>query len=1148
MGAKYKITKEECRHLFGILEMITEGNWHNIYAKLGLRQGSNKNFTCINESAHGDKADAHPSMSIDNQTGTWHCFACQTKGNFQSYWRDYIKGNAPHGDSYTDFIIDFFGLSSRIKLPGHKSSDDEIAKDLPGIQEAYDKFQADYQTKNNHPHILSGAHEKIEKEIHVLDMKIVEEHHARLNQYDSVVKYLLEERGITRAVIDKFMIGVDEHGYIVFPQIDTEGNLRNIKTYNPKGNQKYKWLFPYKGYDTIPSPMNNFTYSKIYFFEGEPDVYCALSRGGMDGAVTLGSAANINLSRTFSPEEMTHTFKNKEIVICLDSDPAGIEAANKLANQLYSYAKQIKIIDLNVSDINPYGLDPEVMIDIKDDKGNVVKQKRAEKDFTDFLKKNGPWEQGARRFKILEDATSAFVHNIDRVSEVTYKVTLQEARHPKYYSPEGKIVLEMVGAVSDYNCDAYMYATSLRASCPVTKNSNASSSRCKECSVCTHAGIKKTEFLDYKLVRKHTKETMNDIMCIKVDDHDILGMIEVTEQQKISNQKRLLDVPDHCKRIRIVEIDREKMVKVRITNDPSEYSETDSDSSGYADINLVVYMRGDKDILPGRSYRFWGVQTTAWSGQFAVIVVHAAEPILNSIETFKINQEIHSMLKVFEPREGETVKDCLARKYKAFSSAAGLTGREDVFAIADLVFFSACEIDNKKLLPEIHKGWVEALIAGETRCGKTVVGKFLHRHYKIGEYISGSGAVTRSGLIGGVKNFENRKNISWGKIPMNDGGIIIIDEFSHIALDTLDDMTNMRSSGIADINTIVQGKAYARTRKLMLSNARTESSDDSNDEKRGYGIQLLLKLCHKPEIASRFDIAFYITQADVKTEDFAASYDQIANEYTEYQCSRHIMYTHSRKANQIKSEDGLEEYINECQIRLLKKFHSSTQLVNQEMRAKLVRLAVSTAFLVRSVDPNDWECIIVRRAHVDYVVDLLDRLYSHTNMQLDEYSKMKRSCEELGDMRFMMNISKYVDLSILLRSEDYNDNELLSIFYDYLHKVQEGRMYIVDAMTDEIKTKKTNLTSPRDTMQKLIGIMVSRNCLARTKRSRLRKTPVFSKWLTDRMKEGKLAEQSSILEVGSDEPTAEVTQVGENFGTSAKRLYISGIHADAKKN
>jgi 5S rRNA maturation endonuclease (ribonuclease M5) len=308
--------------------------------------------------------------------------------------------------------------------------------------------------------------------------------------------------------------------------------------------------------------MNNFTYQKIYFFEGEPDMYCAIDLG-MEGAVTLGSAANINLSRTFSPEEMTHTFKGKEIVICLDADGPGREAAMRLANQLYPYAKQIKMIDLDKSDTNIYGLDPTLLIDIKDENGKVVKQKRAEKDFTDFMKKNGPWDQALQRFRVLEDTTNAFVHNVDRVANVTYKVTLQEARNPKYYSPEGKIELEVIGAVSDYNCDAYMFASKVRVVCPGMDDAKHGgiSGRCKDCGLTKKPGfLTGVDFLDFEFVRKQTKETINNPFIIHVDEHNMLGMIEVTEQQKIMQQKRMIDIHDPCRRVRILEMSRHKKI------------------------------------------------------------------------------------------------------------------------------------------------------------------------------------------------------------------------------------------------------------------------------------------------------------------------------------------------------------------------------------------------------------------------------------------------------------------------------------------------------------------------------------------------------------------------------------------------------------
>jgi hypothetical protein len=231
-------------------------------------------------------------------------------------------------------------------------------------------------------------------------------------------------------------------------------------------------------------------------------------------------------------------------------------------------------------------------------------------------------------------------------------------------------------------------------------------------------------------------------------------------------------------------------------------------------------MLGENDIYPNKSYKFEAVHTTAWAGQHAVLYIHKADPIATCIETFKMDQSTHEILQIFRPKSDELIKDHLKRRYNIFAGAAGVTGRRDLFFINDLAFFSPLIINNKKLLPEVPRGWVEVLIAGDTRTCKSMISNWLRNHYKIGDFITGSTAVSRSGLLGGTRIGPLRAMISWGKIPMNDGGLVIIDELSNIKEDVLNDLTGCRSSGVASIDGIVSGKVLARTRKIMLSNQR----------------------------------------------------------------------------------------------------------------------------------------------------------------------------------------------------------------------------------------------------------------------------------------------------------------------------------------
>jgi len=1110
MGDKYKVKKSDLRSLFATAEMMMVNRYHDIYQRLDWKKGANGNFSCWNVSGHTHGVDAHPSLSVDNQTGKWHCFTCGIKGNFQSYWKEYLKGHAEGGESYTDFIIDFLNMSESLHF-STATTDPDYEKNSEEMR----KMCIDLQNKNvqdGRPFILPGELTQIIKEASTIPMATMDTWVDNLLTNPEALKYLYDTRRLSPDIIKKFRIGMNEKGKFIFPIINGEGSLINVKAYDPRGNPMYKWSYPFKGYDQGPSPINHFTHQIIHFFGGEPDMYCAIAMG-VGGAVTFGSEAITDVDKVFGQDRARQIFLGKEIVICLDADDTGIKAGLKLAASLYPYAKQIKVIDLNKSDINKYGLDPEAKQTIT--VGDKTKEKRTEKDFTDFMKKNGFDETAKIRFKELIERTTVYTQNVDRIQKEIFKVTLQESRMPKYYSSDGSKILELTASVSDFNSNALFCPSEIKVNCRAMGSTDKTTGSCKNCQLPSINGFETSCNLTFHFLREVPKEFSTDPTYVKISEHDILGLVEVTESQKNQQIRKLCQINDNCKCVVMSDgdgVEPMKLLHVRLVEGVNDYGKSNSQTNtSAAEIDVEAYMVGANDIYPNKSYKFEAVQTTAWNGQHAVLFIHKAEPIATCIETFKMDQQTHEMLQVFKPKEHESIKDHLDRRYDIFANAAGVSGRREIFLANDLAFFSAIEINNDKMLPGVKRGWVEILIAGDTRTCKTMISKWLRDHYKIGDIVVGSTAVSRSGLLGGTITQHKKPAISWGKIPMNDGGLVIIDELSNISLQTLDDLTGCRSSGVATITGIASGSVLARTRKIMLSNQRTLQSDNQKEEI--YGVIFLKNLCYKDEILARFDFAFVVRRDDVDVKEFSSLYTQLNTEFTEFQCQNLIRWVYSRKPEQIIFENGFEEMVNQAQIDFLERYHASTQLINQEMRAKLVRMSVSLASLLYSTPEDDWNKILVKKEHLSHIIQFLNECYCHKNMKLDEFSAMRKKTESLGSMAFMENICKYIDIDQLLNDNDeFSDKHIQQIFYDYLERVSRSVLYIVDSKNDNIKSFGQK---PYESVNKLINLLTSRNCFVRTKRGMYRKTKQFNEWLLKRMELGDDAPTSDILELES---------------------------------
>lgn len=1147
---KYNIKTKDLKAFFATADMALRGHYHEVYAKLGLIRGKNKNWHCIESEGHSHGQDLNPSMSIDNEKGLFRCHCCGISGNLQSFWTKYLKGNSKWGDSYSDFIVDTVGSKTDLLNFSENKDDPFFEKNSKFLRQLYDAVQAKNMSETGRPYMLHGEITKMIRDMTVLPMKDLNKWVENLLTNKEAKEYLYRTRRITDDIIKRYRIGWFEHKGIsantgkpfsrfkyIFSYIDAEGNFINAKAYDPSANDPaFKWMYPFKGRDICPVPINNFTKQKIYFFEGEPDLYCALSME-YEGSVTMGSQSIKDVNIVFGEERAKQLLTGKEVVICFDCDEKAKKFAKELAESMYPYVKQIKIIDLDKSDMNPFGLDPEKTKEVTI--RGKSKIKRIEKDFTDYMKINGFSDLAKERFNKLVEDTPVFTMNVDRKRRETFKVTLQEARMSRYFSSDRTKELELVASVGDFNCNAYMYPNKFLVTCKVMQRKDKKKfSVCENCEVCKHKDFDFDTEIEYELVRESPNPKKNQI---EINDHNILGLIEVTDSQKRKHLKSICEINERCSYCTLLDTSQKKLIHVRLANDADMYNDSDSGDTSMgssSEIDIEAYIAGDSDIYPNKTYRFLATQTTAWNNQNAVLFIHKAEPIQTSIESFKMDQDTHDLLKIFQPLPGESIKDHMARRYNVFANAAGVTGRRELFFLNDLSYFSAIEINNK-MLPAVPRGWVEVLIAGDPRTCKTMISKFLMQHYKVGTIISGSSAVSRSGLIGGISFFNKKSQISWGQMPANDGGTVIIDEMSDIPVDTMTDMTDLRSEGIASVHKILSAKARARVRKIMLSNPRGWKEEEKREY--NYGIQFLKDLCLKDKILARFDVAFYVKKDDVKVEDFKPRYEEITTDFTEYQCRHLIMWAHSRKVNDIIFEDGFDNAVNNYQNEMCKKYHSTTQLVNQEMRAKLVRLSTSLATLLYSHKDDDWNKIVVKKIHLDYIVEFLNYLYCHENMKMDHYSLVRQRSEKLGDMKFMMNISKYIDLNPLFQEDEFTEKSIGQIFYDYLQRVSRCEVYIPDAKTDKILT---NNLKPYDCVHKLIGILTARNCVVRHKKGIFKKTNMFNKWLERRISLDNKAEQSNILELESNKSNIDIVAKAKqhlNFNIEVEKLRARGL-------
>lgn len=1121
-NSKRKFKSEAARKaVWAEIERAMQGNYHNIYTKLGLEQGRSGNFHCFNKTGHSEGKDNNPSLSINNDRGVYNCKTCGIKGNFQKYVTENVISA---GESYTDFTIDFLNLS----IDRFLDTLDESGIDENNVDD-FNKMMKDVIKERTSGISIAQAMRTYEKKTANLKMSLADGYTKNLLNNPEKAKYLEETRNMSLEYIESEKIGWDpvKHSY-TFPLITHDGYLKNIYLYNPD-HPDYKWIAMDKNRGMCPTPYSSFSGKRLFCMEGYPDTHCAKTFGY--SAFTLGPANVTNIEEAFGGEEnCRRIFSGKEVIIVFDDDDESKQFIPKVAAAYYKYASQVKVLSLRKSKDNPNGLDPDVTREIN---GKV---KRIEKDFTDFMRINGFDDSAKYEFDRIIDNTAAWAPDEDRTGNGVVKLTLQESKGKKYNSNTKKRVpITIHASVVHTEQRSYQYPMGVCVSCPKMEMADSGhklKGKCAQCNIVMDERFGRDNDFSYKFQRDKDKA----VGKINISEKDIIEFVDLPEWRRLSHIKKLLGIPTACQQAIIDEDEIGELLFMHLIPPSSEYGiEFEDNGTHNTHTEQEAFLNGMCIIESNKTYKFEGFQVTSPKNGHAVLFFDKVTPISTSIDKFEMTDQAYDILSKFQEKPGETLDEHFDRRYKNFGARSGIFGREDLFMLTDWAYFSTPELTNDVFFPNTTvRGYVEVLLAGDTRTGKTWVTKHQLNRYRIGDLISGSSGISRAGLIGCVNTKGNqRSSVTFGKFATNDRGLIAIDETTDIPEPVFKQLTAARSEGKVQIVMAGSGSAPARVRKIWISNPRV-TDNFTNQHASMSSVETLLKICLVPQHLSRFDAAIIVKSDDVDIAKEKHKYSNVdLNEFTPFMCQTAINFIWSRTKDDYLWEEGVEDFIDtQCQ-KLSEFFHEDTHLINREMRLKLLRISASVAGSVYSHPEHDRTKIIVRRKHVEYVVKKLIDLYTSKNMLLDKWSEQMWRSERLGDMNYMENILKYIDPTPLIRESSFNMFSLQSIFYDYLLQVNLGTLYL--PFTRE-NNKNTGI-KPHEGIYKVISQLVISNALRRSKVGGYTKTTSFSKWLEEKVEEinekGEEAFEnlSDVLQVSKDEHHLDLTS---KYGNNKK--------------
>lgn len=386
--------------------------------------------------------------------------------------------------------------------------------------------------------------------------------------------------------------------------------------------------------------------------------------------------------------------------------------------------------------------------------------------------------------------------------------------------------------------------------------------------------------------------------------------------------------------------------------------------------------------------------------QETVGLVVKALPIARAIESATFSEEdIATLQKHFRPKEGDTVwsmMEGIAEEVCEYQSK--IFNRPDWHMVALLTWLSPIgwKFPYEK---ETQRGWLNSLALGDTETGKSKVTKTLQRIFGCGAFVNAENC-TYVGLVGGaVKMGSGQFMLRWGRIPLSDKQLVVIEELSGLSVDEISNLSEVRSSGVARLDKGgLSAETNARTRLLALSNVRPVNRTLAQYLS---GVKAVQELIGHGEDIARFDLIVTLTDREVSNEiinrPIKYSSNKLAIPDTAWQ--KLCQFAWSLKPEQVKITTEAYHACLELTKELAEIYHAGIPLFKGGSgRYKIARIAAAIATLQFSWDGK---AIKVYEEHVDAAAKLMRLLYDKPSLGYLEWSQQMRDRDGVKDIKVL---------------------------------------------------------------------------------------------------------------------------------------------------
>lgn len=486
------------------------------------------------------------------------------------------------------------------------------------------------------------------------------------------------------------------------------------------------------------------------------------------------------------------------------------------------------------------------------------------------------------------------------------------------------------------------------------------------------------------VTKEDNQEPETEHKTLNIDNPMNLSLVAIQDETKLNRLKRMFQgkvLSIDIKKYRTVYLVRVRPPVSTLVKQGTKLM----DDKGHEYKYIDLYIATDKPLTfqPSEHIFVTGLPLPHPRTQKTTLLAYEVD-FPEKIEQFD-SKKLYQLKAKFE---GKTPKESLTWILDNCELYTHIIGRRNIAKAVLLCAFTPTYVS---LFGEVQHGWGLVDVIGDSTVGKSeTVKKVVLGLLKAGMYVSAETA-SIVGLVGAAVQGENGGwFIEWGFLPLMDRRILAMDGCHKLSASQWAVTAEAERSGEVTIIKAGKGNAYARTRQIKIYNPVDRETDKYTTKPLAeflYPVQALATVEDKTSIARR-DLAVFADQRDVSPEQINKATDAEPEPELEL-LAEALKWAWINKA-QITWEPEAQKYLLEKATWLANKFHyDRIPLVSADMKWKLARLSVSTAYLTLSTD--DFNQLLVTKDHVSLVCETLEEEYSRAGLNaLAQTERMER--------------------------------------------------------------------------------------------------------------------------------------------------------------